>query len=201
MTHDDYHHCDFHRAYARITRFLYIRHLAKKLRKYIKYCRNCIEKQITKHAFYEKLTFIKIFALFFHIIIIDFVVNFFKISDEMNAIFFTTNKFSKRINIISKMTIWSISEWIFSWLAMLQKKSWNLSKTIIFDRNFKFVTVFWKITFNHLKIAFLFFTIYHSQTDGQSKRINQTVKIILKYALMKKKWLIFLNFFFQFRRS
>ena len=187
MIHDDHHHCGFHRAYAKVSGSLYIKHLSKKLRRYIKHCKTCLENQTTKHAPYGEFNFIKIFALPFHIIIIDFVVSLFKIPSEMNAIFFTTNKFSKRVSLISGMTIWSVSEWASPWLTMLQKKSWRLSKTIIFDRDLKFVAAFWKVTFNHLKIALLFSTAYHSQTDGQSERINQTVKIALKYALMKEE--------------
>ena len=201
MIHDDHHHCGFHKIYAKISRFLYIRHLAKRLRRYIKYCKTCMKKQTIRHAFYEELHFIKILALSFHIITIDFIVNFFKTSNEMNAIFFTTNKFFKRVNLISGMTTWFVSEWAFFWLAMLQKKSWGLPKTIISDRNPKFVTVFWKVTFNHFDVIFLFFTVYHSQTDGQSKRINQTVKIILKYALMKKKLIDFFRLFFSIQAT
>lgn len=47
------------------------------------------------------------------------------------------------------------------------------------------MTAFWKATFNHLDVTLLFITIYHPQADGQSERINQTMEIALRYALMK----------------
>ena len=197
MIHDDQHHCDFHRVYAKISSSLYIRHLFKKLRRYIKHCKTCMKKQIIKHASYEKLNFIKILALLFHIITIDFVVCLSRTSNEMNAMLFTTDKFFKRINLIVDMSTWFVSEWAFSWLTMLQKKNWSLSRVIISNRNSKFVIVFWKIIFNHLNVVLLFFTVYHSQTDGQSERINQIVKIILKYAFMKKNAIDFFKFFFS----
>ena len=176
-THDENHHCDFHRVYVRISESLYIRHLVKRLRKYIKHCKKCIENQIIRHVFYDELHSIKSIALSFHIIIIDFIFALSEISDDMNSVFITTNKFSKRISLMSDKITWFASKWAESWLIMLQKKNWNLFKAMIFDRNSKFVISFWKATFHHLKIALLYITIYHSQTNEQSKRTNQIVKI------------------------
>ena len=61
-----------------------------------------MKNQIMRHASYEKLKFINIMTLFFHIIIIDFIVSMPKTSDEMNAIFFTIDKFFKRISFVAK---------------------------------------------------------------------------------------------------
>ena len=80
-----------------------------------------------------------------------------------------------------------IDVWMNDFIIRLNaKKKWKLSRTILFDRNRKFVAIFWKIIFNHLKIVLLFITAYHSQKDDQSKKTNQILKIALKFALMKK---------------
>lgn len=110
LIHDDNHHCDFHRAYVRISESLYIRHLVKRLRKYIKYCRQCIEDQITRYALYEELHFIKTLALLFHTMIIDFILALSEISAGLDFVLITTNKFFKRINLMSKKSIWTASE-------------------------------------------------------------------------------------------
>ena len=162
LIHDSNHHCDFHKTYVRIADFLYIKHLTKRFRRYIKYCKKCMKDQIMRHASYEELKFINIMILFFHIIIIDFIVSMPKISDEMNAILFTIDKFFKRINLIAEKITWNASEWITSWLIMLQRKSWDLSRTIISNRDFKFVATFWKFIFNHLKIAFFYHRVSFS---------------------------------------
>ena len=141
-THDENHHCDFHRVYVRIFEFLYIRHLVKKFKKYIKHCKKCIENQIVRHVFYDELHSIKSIALFFHIIIIDFILALSEFLNDMNSVFITTNKFFKKINLMSDKITWFASKWTESWLIMLQKKSWGLFKTIIFDRNSKFVISF-----------------------------------------------------------
>ena len=171
-TYDENHHCDFHRVYVRISEFLYIKHLIKRFKRYIKHYKKCIENQIVRHVFYDELHSIKSIVLFFHIIIIDFIFVLSEFSNDMNSVFITTNKFFKRISLMSDKITWFASKWAESWLIMFQKKSWNLSKTMIFDRNSKFVISFWKITFHHLKIALLYITIYHFQTNEQSERTN-----------------------------
>ena len=162
LIHDNNHHCDFHRAYARIADSLYIRHLTKRFRKYIKYCKKCMKNQTMRHASYEKLKFINIMTLLFHIIIIDFIVSMSEISNEMNAILFTIDKFFKRISFVAEKITWSAFKWAAPWLAMLQKENWDLSRTIILNRNFKFVAVFWKFTFNYLRIVFFYHRVSSS---------------------------------------
>ena len=192
-THDKNYHCDFHRVYVRISEFLYIKHLVKRFKKYIKHCKKCIENQIVKHVFYDELHSIKSIALCFHIIIIDFIFVLFKISNDMNSVFITTNKFFKKINLMSNKITWFASKWVELWLIMSQKKNWDLFKAIIFNRNSKIVILFWKITFHHLKVALLYITIYHFQTNEQSERTNQIVKIALKYFLIKNDVIDFIT--------
>ena len=86
-THDENHYCDFRRVYVRILKFLYIKHLVKKFKKYIKYCKKCIENQIVKHALYDKLHSIKSIALSFYIIIINFIFVLSETSNDINVVF------------------------------------------------------------------------------------------------------------------
>lgn len=53
--------------------------------------------------------------------------------------------------------------------------------TTISDRDSKFMSELWQIIFQRLRTAILTSTAYHPQTDGQSKRTNQTVEIALRY--------------------
>ena len=121
-THDENHHCDFHRVYVRISESLYIKHLIKKLKKYIKHCKKCIENQIVRHVFYDELHSIKSIVLSFHIIIIDFIFALSKFSNDMNSVFITTNKFFKKISLMSDKITWFASKWIELWLIIFQKK-------------------------------------------------------------------------------
>lgn len=57
---------------------------------------------------------------------------------------------------------------------------WGLPKVIISDRDPKFLVELWKIVFDKFEIKLLYSTAYHSQSDGQSERTNQTVEIALR---------------------
>ena len=56
-------------------------------------------------------------------------------------------------------------------------------KTIIFDRDRKFMFDFWVTMFRILSVRLLFFTTYHSQTNDQSKKINQILEIALRFVI------------------
>jgi hypothetical protein len=102
MTHDNNHHCEFHKAYARISESLYIRHMIKRLRRYIHHCKLCLEKQIKRHSSHEKLNSIRIMTLSFHTIIIDFVIVLSIASTKENAFLIIIDKFFKRISIVAE---------------------------------------------------------------------------------------------------
>ena len=110
-TYDENYYCDFHRVYVRIFEFLYIKHLIKKFRRYIKHCKKCIENQIVKHAFYDELHSIKSIVLSFHIIIIDFIFALSENLNDMNVVFITIDKFFKRISLLTKKITWFASKW------------------------------------------------------------------------------------------
>jgi hypothetical protein len=200
MTHDDNHHCEFHKAYARIAESLYIRHMIKRLRRYIHHCKQCLKEQTKRHSSYDELNFIKTMILFFHTIIIDFIVILF-ISQEYDVMLTTTNKIFKRISFVANKKTWNAFKWTLTWLTALQKKEWKLSRAIISDKDSKFVKFFWKIIFHHFEIALHFTTIYHSFVDDQSKRINQTIEIIIQFALMKKHTTNFVKLISFIQRS
>ncbi len=186
ITHDNNHHCEFHRVYTRLSESIYIRHMIKRLRRYIHHCKVCLKKQIKRHLFHDELNSIRTMILLFHTMIIDFIVAL-STSKEYDAMLTTIDKFFKRISLISEKETWDASKWASVWLDALQKEEWKLLKAIISDRDSKFVEFFWKITFQRLDVALHFTTAYHLFFDDQSKRINQTIEIIIRFALMKNQ--------------
>ncbi len=189
MTHDDNHHCEFHKTYVRLSESVYICHMSKRLRRYIHHCKSCLKNQTTRHSLYDELNLMKTMTLLFYTIIIDFIVALFA-SQDYDALLTTTNKFFKKVNLITEKTNWNVFEWILIWLNALQKEKWKLSKVIISNRDFKFVNAFWKAIFLHHEVFLHFTTTYHFSSDNQFERTNQIVKIVIKYVLMKEKNLI-----------
>ncbi len=198
MTHDDNHHCEFHRVYARIFESVYVRHMIKRLRRYIHHCKLCFENQIKRHSFYDELNSIRIMTLSFHTIIINFVMILSQISSDENVLLIITDKFIKRVSLIFDKNSWDVSQWASIWLNALQREEWELSKIIIFNRDSKFVDSFWKATFHHLNVALHFTIAYSFSSDDQSKKTNQTVEIIIKYVLMNEVNFIKIVSFIQF---
>jgi hypothetical protein len=66
----------------------------------------------------------------------------------------------------------------------------GMPKEIIFDRDSKFTSKFWKSLFVGFETKFLFSTTYHPQTDGNIERVSQVLENILRMHVMyqPKKW-------------
>ena len=66
----------------------------------------------------------------------------------------------------------------------------GMSKEIVFDRDTKFTSNFWKSLIAGLETKLLFSTAYHPQTDGQMERVNQILEDMLRMHVMHqpKKW-------------
>ena len=66
----------------------------------------------------------------------------------------------------------------------------GLYKAIIFDKDFKFTSNFWKGLFADLGTKLNFITAYHPQTDGKTERVNQVLEDMLRMCVMDKptKW-------------
>jgi hypothetical protein len=66
----------------------------------------------------------------------------------------------------------------------------GMPKEIISDRDMKFTLNFWKSLMASLGTKLLFNTACHTQTDGQTKRVNQILEDMLRIHVMHqpKKW-------------
>jgi hypothetical protein len=66
----------------------------------------------------------------------------------------------------------------------------GIPKTIVFDRDPKFTSKFWKGLFNGFGTNLNFTTAYHPESDGQTKRVNQVIEDMLRMYVMDKpsKW-------------
>ena len=60
-------------------------------------------------------------------------------------------------------------------------KYWGLLKTIISDRDPRFIEKFWTKLFNIVGSTFHFSTSFHPQTDGQTERANGLLELYLRH--------------------
>ena len=66
----------------------------------------------------------------------------------------------------------------------------GLPRSILHDRDSKFLSHFWKTLWSKLGTKLHFFTACHPQKDGQTKVVNQTISQLLRFLVGKnlKTW-------------
>jgi hypothetical protein len=66
----------------------------------------------------------------------------------------------------------------------------SVPKTIVFDRDPKFTSNFWKGLFKGFRTNMNFSTAYHPESDGKTERVNQVIEDMLIMYVMDKpsKW-------------
>ena len=185
MIHDWQHHEKFHCIYDQIFSSLFLQHFIKQLKTYILHCLKCKINQTKHYNSYSFLQLITTFLILFYTIIMNFILilllNFFLY--QYNNIFTVINKFTKQILLLSNRSIYTAADWINVLLLDFIEHDWSIFHQIINNWDQKFLSFFWHTIFECLNIKLLTFTAYYSQTDDQFKHTNQTVKIVLQYAL------------------
>ena len=191
VAHDD-NHSNFARCYDKIAIFYYIRDLFKYLKNFLKHCFKCQTYQTRRHKFYNSLQSIFISNIFFHTIIIDFILILFKSRvDQFDCVMSISCKYFKRIMLISNKNTWTIAQWNHVLLDRLNIIDWKLFKIIISNRDRKFLSNMWIVMFIKLEIKLLYSTVYHSQTNDLFERINQIVEIALRFLIFTLKYFDF----------
>ena len=66
----------------------------------------------------------------------------------------------------------------------------GVPKSIVSDRDVKFLSYFWKTLWGKLGTKFLFSTTCHPHTDGQTEVVNRTLSQLLHAVIQKnlKSW-------------
>ena len=107
-------HFEYARIYDIVIKSWYIHDLIKSFKKYIQHCSEYLTCQIKRHKLYESFQSIDFSSIFFHTIIMNFVLTLshiefdnFKVVTSSNTMLTITDKFFKRILLMSNKFIFS----------------------------------------------------------------------------------------------
>jgi hypothetical protein len=182
LAHDSAGHQGFARTYERLAG-LAIYKGSRLLKQYIAACPQCNQNSTKRHRPYGSLQPIIPPPIPFHTITIDIVMALPNSKDGKDQALTSTDKFTKRVGIIPGKATWSAEEWGVALVRHWQLTDWGFPRVIISDRDRKFLSNLCKGIFKTLRTKLLYSTAYHTQTDGQSERINATIEIMLLYFL------------------
>jgi hypothetical protein len=109
---------------------------------------------------------------------LDFIVSL-PLCQSFDAILTVTDRFSKMVHFIPCTTTLS-SEEVANLFVREVFRLHGMPRSIVSDRDPKFVGEFWQAFFKSLHVKLRMSTAYHPQSDGATERANQSVQQMLR---------------------
>ena len=165
---------------------------------YIKNCVLCQQNKSAKHARYGQIKFAPVPTLPWYDVTMDFVVKLPKSKNPTtqeiyDSIMVMVDKLTKYALMIPFKKNYKTDQFGFILLDRLVKNH-GIPATITSDKNKLFTSNYWKTLMSAIGTKLKMSTIYHPETDGQTKKINQSMETYFRHYVNVKQnnWVSFL---------
>ena len=177
-------HIDATKTFEKIQRNYYFSNMRKQIKELIKKCDLCQRNKYERHKSYEYLHSLKSSNKSRQFISMNFIT---KLSLSIHSIIEVTYDFilvtmnrltkSTKFTSFQKSTDTKAFIKIFTKIVIANKE---ISKEVIFDKNKLFTSKYWDAWTKELDIHVKLSTSYHSKTNEQIERTNQTLEFYLR---------------------
>jgi hypothetical protein len=156
---------------------------------YVALCDNCQRVKAERQRPIGLLQPLKIPQWKWEEISMDFIVGLPTTQSGYNSIWVIIDRFSKVAHFILVKTTYKgakLADLYITRIVCLH----GVPKKIVSDRGTQFTSRFWEKLHEAMDTRLNFSSAYHSQTDGQTKRVNQILEDILRACALKdsKSW-------------
>ncbi len=177
-------HQDSNKIIERISRIYYFSKMRKQVEDIIRKCNVCVHMKHNQHKFYELLKSLSTSDRAWKSIALNFIVKLSKskkrvIKTTYDFILIIIDRLIKYKYFLSYKKVTFTEDLTYTFLRTIVANH-ELSDEIISNRDKLFTSKFWKFLINQLEIHHKLSTAYHSQTNEQTKRMNQTLKQYLR---------------------
>ena len=173
-------HFERNKTVTSLKRWFYWSKMTNFVDEYVKTCDTCIRTKLSKHFSHEKLMSLSTSNKVWSNMTIDFITNLLKSSSYKSKNVHNTIMIA--MNKLIKMTHYStcsknINSKQFANLVLKEMISHHeMSEKFISDKESLFTFHFWTVLSKKLKTNHRLSTSFHSQTDDQTEKQNQTLK-------------------------
>jgi hypothetical protein len=123
------------------------------------------------------------------VVTMDFIMGLPRTSKHHDAIMVVVDKLTKIDCFIPMKTTHKETNVVYIYMREVSCFH-GIPKTIVFDKDLKFTSKFWKGLFKGFGTNMNFSTAYHPESNGMKERVNQVIEDMLRMYIMEKpsKW-------------
>ena len=161
--------------------------MRQRIETYIKKCLSCQQNKHATHAKYEKIQYMKSSKSPWDEVFMNFIIKLLKLKNSTNektydAIFVMIDRLIKYCHIIFFKEIYNVDQLKHVVLNRLIRYH-EISKEFINDKNKLFTSNYWRTLLSMLGTKLKMSTTFHSQTNEQTKKVNQSLKQYLRHYI------------------